>query len=67
MPRVEANLGEMAQMPVGVHHSWAGPSGARETSPRAESCHARYVPPKPRQRPCCKNCDGHKCVGGCRF
>ena len=70
MPRVEVDLGEMAQPLVGAIRSSCGLFGTRGNPKGAESRQARqagYVPPKPRQRPCCKTCGDRGCVGHCKF
>ena len=70
MPRLEVNLGELTQVPVGVHRRSAGKLGACENLRRAESRQEGYVqlkrsrPPRP---PLCKTCGDRQCVGNCRF
>ena len=70
MSRLEVNLGELAQVPVGAHRRSAGKLDACENLQRAESRLAGHVllkrskPPKP---PLCKTCGDHVCVGNCRF
>jgi len=70
MPRLEVNLGELAQVPVGVHYRSTGSMGVRENPQRAEFRQAGFVPPKrPKlpKRPLCKTCGDRVCVGNCRF
>ena len=70
MPRFEVNLGEMAQVSVGVHRRSTGSLGARENLQRGESRQATNVPPKrsmPSKPPLCKTCGDRECVGNCRF
>jgi hypothetical protein len=66
MPRMEANLGELAQFPVGVRYRSNRSSGARENPPRAESRQAGHAPPKLPKRPLCKTCGDRVCVGNCK-
>ena len=70
MSRFEVNLGELAQIPVGVHHRSAGPLGVRGNPQRGQSRQAACVPPKrpkPPKPPLCKTCGDRECVGNCKF
>jgi hypothetical protein len=70
MPRMEANLGEIAHPPVGGMRSPYGSFGVRENPQRMESRHAGCVPsqrPKPPKQPLCKTCNDRVCVGNCRY
>jgi len=70
MSRLEVNLGELAQVPVGARRHTAGKLGARANPQRAESRQASCFPPKrskPPKPPLCKTCGDHECVGNCRF
>jgi hypothetical protein len=70
MSRLEVNLGELAQIPVGVHHRSAGSLGVRESPQLADFRQAGHVPvarPKLPKRPLCKTCGDRVCVGNCRF
>jgi hypothetical protein len=70
MSRLEVNLGELTQIPVGVHHRSAGSLGVRESAQLADFRQAGYVPPKRPKRPkqpLCKTCGDRVCVGNCRF
>jgi hypothetical protein len=68
MPRLEVNLGELAQVPVGAHRRSAGKLGACENLPRAESrAEGHLKRSKPPRPPLCKTCGDRECVGNCRF
>ena len=67
MPRLEVNLGEMAQPPVGAIRGSYGSFGAGRNPQAAESRPVGFVPPKPRKPPCCETCNGDGCVGNCKF
>jgi hypothetical protein len=70
MSRLEVNLGELAQVPVGAHRRSAGSFAAGENPQRAEFRQAANVPPKrskPPKPPLCKTCGDRVCVGNCRF
>ena len=70
MSRLQVNLGELAQVPVGAHRRSAGKLGACENLQRAEFRQAGHVAPKrskPPKPPLCKTCSDRECVGNCRF
>lgn len=67
MPRVEVNLGEMAQPLVGALRGSYGSFGARWNPQGADSSQVGYVPPKPRKRLRCKTCADRVCVGDCKY
>jgi hypothetical protein len=67
MPRVEVNLGEMAQPLVGAMRGSYGSFEARGNPQSAASRQVGYAPPKPPKRPRCKTCADRECVGDCKY
>jgi len=64
MLRVEAKLGEMAQLPVSMTRSLRGshhPTGTPQEYVKSLTAKPVF------KRTCCKTCNGDGCVGRCKF
>ena len=68
MPRLEVNLGQMAQPAVGATRSSFGSFNTGWKPQGAESRPIGFVLAKqPFKRTVCKTCKGDGCVGHCQF